>query len=145
MSIWDDPKLQPEEAAYFKFEKVGDTAAGVIKEITSHTFDDGKTAAQIVIVGGDGSEFTVTAGQLKLKAALAELRPEVGDHISIKLSQVERRQGGKTLKHFEVNATRNGAPLTPPGAAGFPPDPLAGLTDAQRQAILAAQSSEVPF
>jgi len=150
MSIWDDPELQTDELTYFKFERIGDTAAGTIKEIKRHTFDDGKSAAQLALVGADGSEFIVTAGQTRLRAAMKELRPEPGDWISIRLTHIEKRPGGRTLKHFDVQATRNGVPLAPaPAPVGsdnvIDQAVLAALTDAQRQALLSSAPSAPPF
>lgn len=140
MSIWDDPDLKT-GGDFFKFEKVSDTISGRIQNIGTHKFEDGKVVAQILIATDGGEEITVSAGQTKLKIALQEERPEIGDWISIGLSQIEKRAGGKTLKHFDVEVRRaNGKP-----AATAAPDPLAGLNETQRAAIAAAQSTEAPF
>lgn len=129
MSIWDDPELKVNDD-YVKFENVGDAASGLIISIRAHRFDDGKVVPQILIRDdADGEERTITAGQVRLKAELAEKRPEAGDHIRIALSSIEKRQGGKTLKHFDVAVTRGSstpAAATPaataeaPAAAGVP-------------------------
>ena len=104
-SVWDSPELKSNDN-YVKFEKVGDTVSGVITAIRAHTFDDGKTVAQLLIDTDDGEETTLTAGQVRLKAALVEQRPEVGDHLKVTMTEVEKRGGGKTLKHFAVDVTR---------------------------------------
>lgn len=116
MSIWDDPDLRA-NGAFVRFENPGDKVAGVITAIRKHRFDDGSVAPQILLTDdADGEERTVSAGQVRLKAALAEHRPEVGDHISITYARQEKRTGGKTLKHFDV-AVRRGAP----SSQGAPP------------------------
>jgi hypothetical protein len=106
MSIWDDPELKI-NSDYIKFENPGDTAAGTIVAIRAHKFDDGNVVPQIILNTADG-EKTVTAGQMQLKAMLAEKRPNVGDHITITFTEVEKRSGGKTLKKFDVQV---GAPV----------------------------------
>jgi hypothetical protein len=114
-SVWDDPSMQV-SGDYIKFEKVGDSVAGTIIEVSAKRWEDGSISPQLLLDTADGSK-TVTAGQVRLKAALAEQRPERGDHITITLSDIERRSGGKTLKHFDVKVTRAGS--TPaPAAAG---------------------------
>jgi len=118
-SIWDDPDVKTNED-YVTFDAVGDGVSGVIQHIGKHTFDDGKVAAQLLIRCDDGEERTLTAGQVRLKAALVEQRPMVGDHLKVHLSQIEKRSGGKTLKHFEVAIVRGGAPAAPSPAAVAP-------------------------
>lgn len=100
MSIWDDPELKV-NSDYIRFENPGDTASGTIVAIRAHKFDDGNVVPQIILNTADG-EKTVTAGQMQLKALLAEKRPNVGDHITITFTEVEKRSGGKTLKKFDV-------------------------------------------
>src|SRR5699024_8788516 len=102
---------------FVKFENIGDAVAGVVNTVRAHRFDDGGVAPQLLLTTDDGEEKTVTAGQIRLKAALAEQRPESGDHISIKLSDIEKRAGGKTLKHFDVNVNRGGTSTQSPTPA----------------------------
>jgi hypothetical protein len=106
MSIWDDAELRV-GGTFVKFDTPGDTVCGVINAIRKHRFDDGSVAPQILLTDDTtGEERTISAGQVRLKAALAEQRPEVGDRITITFTRQERRAGGKTLKHFEVKLTR---------------------------------------
>jgi hypothetical protein len=124
-SVWDSPDLKSNDN-YVKFEQVGDTVSGTVQAVRAHTFDDGKTVAQILLTTDDGEETTLTAGQVRLKAALVEQRPDVGDHLSVKLTQIEKRGGGKTLKHFDVNVTRGTgqpAPAAPAGRQSFDDNP----------------------
>lgn len=116
MSIWDDPELHVSDD-YVKFETPGDSVTGTITALRIHRFDD-KAVPQVVIRTAQGVERTVTGGQARLKALLAEKRPEVGDTITITMTNVEKRQGGKTLKHFEVTVGKGGStPAAAPVAA----------------------------
>jgi len=110
MSIWDDPELRP-AGNYVSFENPGDTVTGTLLAIRKHTFPDGKVAAELIVRKDDGEEVAVTAGQVMLARKLAELRPCEGDRIGIQFTRTEKRDGGKTLKHFEVQvANGTGAP-----------------------------------
>lgn len=111
-SVWDDPELQS-GGEFVKFENPGDKVAGTITAIKKHRFDDGNVVPQIYLEDDDGESRTLTAGQVRLKAALAEQRPEVGDHLTVIFEKAEKRAGGKTLKHFKV-AVKKGAGDTPP-------------------------------
>lgn len=140
-SIWDDPELKVNDD-YVKFENVGDAASGLILSIRAHRFDDGKVVPQILIRDdADGEERTITAGQVRLKAELAEKRPEAGDHIRIALSSIEKRQGGKTLKHFDVAVTRGSAAApaaqAPAATAEAPAAVPTALTPEQVEALKA--------
>lgn len=146
-SVWDDPDLRV-GGEFVKFESVGDTIAGTINAIRAHRFDDGSVAPQILLTTDDGEERTVTAGQIRLKAELATQRPEPGDHVVITHTEVEKRSGGKTLKHFSVQVTRGGRPAASTTASAAPAaaptavvDPataaaaLANLTPEQKAAL----------
>jgi len=152
-SVWDDPEIKA-GGEFVKLENVGDTVSGTVTAIRAHRFDDGKVAPQVLLVTDEGEERTLTAGQVRLKAELAEQRPEAGDHLKVTLSEIEKRAGGKTLKHFDVVITRGTgtpAPAVAPVAAAVPAavaapaapaiDPaaamaaLANLTPEQRAAL----------
>lgn len=144
-SVWDDPDLRV-GGEFVKFENVGDTVSGTINAVRAHRFDDGSVAPQILLTTDDGEERTVTAGQVRLKAELATQRPEPGDHVTITHTEVEKRSGGKTLKHFSVQVTRGGkpaaaAPAAPATAPAGAVDPnaaaaaLANLTPEQKAAL----------
>lgn len=124
MSIWDDPELHVSDD-YVKFETPGDTITGTITALRIHRFDD-KPVPQIVIRTPEGHDRTVTGGQARLKALLTEKRPDVGDTITITMTNVEKRAGGKTLKHFEVEVGK-GTAMAPAAAAPAAPDPAAAL------------------
>lgn len=145
-SVWDDPAIRS-GGEFVSFEKVGDSVSGTISAIRAHRFDDGKVAPQILLTTDDGEEKTVTAGAIKLKAELAEMRPEAGDHIVISLKEEEKRAGGKTLRHWDVKLVRGGAapaaPASVPAQATAAPTPdpaalaaaLANLTPEQKASL----------
>lgn len=108
MSVWDTPELQT-SSEYVKFENIGDTVSGTVVNITAHKWDDGSVSPQILLQTVEGQQ-TVTAGQVRLKALLAEKRPEVGDLLKITMTGVEKRAGGKTLKLWDVDVTHGGDP-----------------------------------
>lgn len=142
MSVWDDPELRV-GGDFIKFENVGDSVAGTVTAVRAHKFDDGKVVPQVLLVTDDGEERTMTAGQVRLKAALAEQRPEVGDHLSVSLIDVEKRAGGKTLKIFNVHVDRDSGQAAPVAAPAAQPKvdaeaaaaALANLTPEQKVAL----------
>lgn len=110
MSVWDDPEMRT-ASDYAAFSDIGDSVSGTVMGVFAHRFDDGKVVPKIILNTSEG-EVTLTAGQVRLKAELALQRPEVGDTLSVILTEVEKRAGGKTLKHFDVTVVKgNGAPV----------------------------------
>ncbi len=133
MSIWDNPEMSV-GGDYVKFDNIGDTVSGKILVVGIKRWDDGSVAPQLVLDTADG-EKTLTAGQVRLKAALAEKRPEEGDTLTVTLRDIEKRAGGKTLKHFDVAVARNGDPAA---TAPATPAPASGGLSAEQQAALKA-------
>ena len=119
MSVWDTPELQT-NSDYVMFEKDGDTVTGTVVNISAHKWDDGSVSPQILLDTADGQQ-TVTAGQVRLKALLAEKRPEVGDGLTITMVGVEKHAGGKTLKLWTVDVVRGGGG----GLSAVPDEPNA--------------------
>jgi hypothetical protein len=133
MSVWDDPEMRV-ASDYASFNEVGDSVSGVVTGVYAHRFDDGKVVPKIMLDTSNG-EIALTAGQVRLKAALAEKRPEIGDTLTVKLTEIEKRAGGKTLKHFDVNVAKGaGAPVA---AAAAPTD----MTPEQLAAVQLLQAS----
>ena len=116
MSIWDDPALAT-GGDYVKFETPGDEVVGDVINVGLHTWDDGSVCPKLTIRTDDGNDVTLTAGQVRLKAALFEQRPDTGDRIRVKFTEVEKRPGGRTLKHFAVDVAKGGAKGTVAAAA----------------------------
>lgn len=133
-SIWDDPDLKANDD-YIKFDNVGDSVTGKILAVKKHTFDDGKVVPQLLLDVA-GEERTLTAGQVRLKAELADKRPGVGDVLTVTLSNVEKRAGGKTLKHFDVVVGGAAAPAAAPVATLT--EPPAQIVDPQAAAAAIA-------
>ena len=132
MSIWDNPELRA-SGDYIKFDSVGDTVTGVVQSIVAHRWDDGSVCPKIYL-DVNGEERTLTAGQVRLKAALAEQKPEPGDTLTVTLTEVEKRSGGKTLKHFDVKVAR-GSGAAPAAAAPAAAAPAGGYTAEQIEAM----------
>jgi hypothetical protein len=147
-SVWDDPDLRA-GGEFVKLDNKGDKISGLINAIRSHRFDDGGVAPQILFVDDTtGEERTWTAGQIQAKRKLAELRPEAGDWFSAELADVEKRAGGKTLKHIEIVVNRGGKPAQPTAATvhAVAPAPdmaavLAQLSPEQRAALSAHEKN----
>lgn len=141
-SIWDSADLAI-GGDYIKFEDAGDTVSGIVTAVRAHRFDDGKAVPQIILTDDEtGEDRTMTAGQIRLKIALAEQRPEAGDHLKVTLTGVEKRPGGKTLKLFDVQVSKGGKPANgtaAPAANGVDPAAaaaaLGNLTPEQRAAL----------
>ncbi len=125
--FWSDPEMF-QSGDFIKFDNVGDTVTGTITAVRKHMFEDGKVVPQIELDTADGPK-TMTAGQVRLKALLAEKRPGVGDLLTVTLTGIEKRAGGKTLKEFSVIVGPVAAPAAAPVATAAPAaDPLAGIS-----------------
>lgn len=112
LDVWADPDFAI-GGDYIKFDNPGDTVTGKVIAVRKHVWDDGSVSPQILL-DVDGEEKTLTAGQVRLKAELAAKRPQPGQHVTITLTEIEKRSGGKTLKHFDVQV---GTPVAAPAAA----------------------------
>lgn len=124
---------------YIKFETVGESITGKVLSVGAHRWDDGSVSPQVLLLTEDGEEKTITAGQIRLKAALAEQRPEVGDTLTVTYTELEKRAGGKTLKHFDVKVAKGSgggfasAPIS--SSASIADDALAGMDPAVVKAL----------
>lgn len=164
MSIWDDPNIVTDEATYLKLEKRGDGIKGVITDITTKKWDDGSVCPQLTIRrASDGEEIVWTAGQMQAKRQLKDLRPAVGDEITVELIDIEKRAGNRTLKHISVTTTpaapapagaaQPATPAAPAPPTGIDPLAWASLDDARRDLLLrqmgavgaAVSPAEPPF
>lgn len=92
---------------YVKFENVGDQIIGVIKDVREGRDFNGNPCPELILETDDGSERTVSAGQVLLKAALAEKAPQPGDRVRITYSGVGDAKPGKApAKQFTVEVKR---------------------------------------
>jgi hypothetical protein len=103
MGFWDDDEVRQaaQNAEYASFLKVGDEVSGEILSLGKRRFNEGKADERMAIEIKLADAPTVTAGQVLLMRALFDLAPAKGDHLTIRLVEVERR-GAKTLKKFAV-------------------------------------------
>lgn len=125
MSVWDDPEMRT-ASDYASFNEIGDSVSGVVTGVFAHRFDDGKVVPKIMLDTTDG-EIALTAGQVRLKAELSEKRPEVGDTLTVTLTEIEKRAGGKTLKHFDVVVVKGGKPAPAAAAPSLTPQQLEAM------------------
>lgn len=93
--IWDDPDMNV-NGNFWAPKSIGDKVSGTIRKIGRGKDFNGNPCPELVI-----DEQTVTAGQFDLKKKLADLRPKVGDQISIEFSSEEKVDKG-TMKVFTV-------------------------------------------
>ena len=133
--FWDDESLRPAMGEVMKFDTVGDTVTGTIKSLGKRVFEEGTPRERWVIevVFNEDDARTVMAGQVLLKQALWEARPDVGDGLTIELVAVSNT-AGKTLKKFPVAVTRRTdevvvSALGSVGGGGVkPPPPISNST-----------------
>ena len=102
-NFWDDPDVKV-SSDWFKFDAVGDTVEGTIAKLGKRQWPDGSFGIEVTFKEEDTP--AVTASQVLLKTALFNLKPQAGDHISMALSSIDKRPGGKTLKQFKVELKR---------------------------------------
>jgi hypothetical protein len=101
---WDDPDLT-NSSDYYRFENVGDKASGRITRVGKFKFEgDDRYVPQLTLKDDTtGEDMDLTAKQVQLKAKLNDLRPIVGDHITVTFTHEEKTDGGrKTKKCFSV-------------------------------------------
>lgn len=103
---------------FISFNEVGDTAVGVIKAIREGTDFNQNACPELILEDNDGEERTLTAGQVMLKAALSEKRPQVGDKIRVVYSGVgDARPGRAPAKLFTVEVKEGPHELKQPAVA----------------------------
>lgn len=107
---------------YFKFNNVGDQIVGIVKEVREGRTFNGEPCPELVLETtdeeGNTDEKTVTASQVRLKAVLAEKRPQAGDKIRITYSGVGDASPGKAPpKEFTVDVKPGPHEITSPVVA----------------------------
>lgn len=142
-NFWDSPELTMGE--YLKFEKPGDEHGGLVTDIRMTTFDDGTKAPQLVF-DIDGEDKIMTCGAVRLKIALVEAKPAVGDHVRVKFTSEERR-GNRTIRNWDVQVQRkaDAAVAAPPAFPGqYVPAAPAEAPQAASVAPQAAPAQSTP-
>lgn len=111
----------------FKFEQPGQSIVGTITNIRVTDFGSGKPedrTPELWIKPDDSDEVSVLASQARLRVALAEQRPRVGDRIAIVYTGDGQAKPPKSApKLFDVKVVRageNGQPAAAPAAEGTP-------------------------
>ena len=94
---------------FVKFATVGDTVAGKITNIRIGQDFNGNPCPVLDLETKTGSR-TVTAGQANLKSQIVQLRPSVGDSISITYDRDEKAEKGMK-KVFAIKVDSNTAPF----------------------------------
>jgi|SRR5690554_2844561 len=91
---------------WITFKSIGDQVVGIIKAIRQGKDFNGNPCPELILEV-DGDEKTLTAGQVMLKAALAEQRPSVGDKVRIRYSgDGDARPGKAPAKLFTVDVKK---------------------------------------
>lgn len=85
----------------WKPENPGDRLVGRLIRARVATMPDGKRLPSLTLLTANG-EIELLAAQVDLQRKLAEARPRVGQTLDIHYIDLERLQGGKTLKRFAV-------------------------------------------
>ena len=108
---------------FVKFEYVGDQVVGIIMHVREGTDYNGNPCPLLILeVNAEGDEKTLTASQVKLKVALAEKAPKVGDKIRVVYSGIGPAQPGKApAKEFTVDVQAGPHALVSPGPADEAP------------------------
>ena len=93
---------------YVKFENPGDHVVGTIKSLQEGKDFNGNPCPLIILeVDDEGTEKTLTAGQVMLKAELAEKQPQEGDRVRITYTGPgEARPGKAPAKLFTVDVKK---------------------------------------
>lgn len=94
------------------FNDVGDGVIGTVQSIHEGADFKGNPCPELVIVDDNGDEKILTAGQVMLKAALAEKSPQVGDKIRIVYSGIGEAKPGKAPAKLFTIDVKEGTPET---------------------------------
>lgn len=107
MSInWDNFKrTEGDYPDRWKPENPGDSISGRIAGIRVATMPDGNQYPSITLDTSSGQR-EVLASQSQLLQKMAAAQPSIGDTLTIRFTEIEKLNGGKTLKHFDVAVTK---------------------------------------
>jgi hypothetical protein len=94
---------------FVKFTSVGDTVSGKITDIRIGKDFNGFPCPVLDLETSTGSR-TVSAGQAHLKSQIVQLRPSVGDGITITYDRDEKAEKGMK-KVFAIKVDSNTAPF----------------------------------
>jgi hypothetical protein len=105
--FWDSPEVKAaaSSAEFASLKVVGDEAQGTIAKLSVRKFNEGKADERPAIEVKFTDAPTLTAGQTMLMQGLYELQPDSGDHLYVKLIEVQK-MGAKTMKRFLIRVTK---------------------------------------
>lgn len=104
MSEWDNAPAAPTGGNYAKWENVGDSVVGLVThvDVSGATTVKGEPCPLVIVALDSGDTVSISCSQAQLWAKMLDARPEVGDRLAVKLSGVDSRPNGHTLKEFDV-------------------------------------------
>lgn len=105
--FWDSPEVKAaaQSAEFASLKIVGDEAQGEIAKLSVRKFNEGKADERPAIEVKFIDAPTLTAGQTMLMQGLYELQPDSGDHLYVRLIEVQK-MGAKTMKRFLIRVTK---------------------------------------
>ena len=105
--FWDSPEVKAAatNAEFASLKVVGDEAQGTVAKLSVRKFNEGKADERPAIEVKFTDAPTLTAGQTMLMQGLYELQPDTGDHLYVKLIEVQK-MGAKTMKRFLIRVTK---------------------------------------
>jgi len=97
---------------WVQFDNAGDKVVGTILNIREHTFDQDKGPVPIIDLDAGGEEHvSLSCAAINLRGQMAELNPQVGDKIGVKLTGTERLPGRpQPMKVFDVRLLEKAVP-----------------------------------
>lgn len=104
---WDRWKNDDETDPYVRWNSYGDEVEGVIIKQGSTNFGDGETKPVLTLRTRDGREKILNVSQKALLNRMAELCPEVGDHLRVVYTgeAASSMPGRNPAKLFDVTVT----------------------------------------
>ena len=109
---------------FAKFANIGDQVTGIVKHVREGKDFNGNPCPELILeTNAEGDELTVTAGQKRLQAALAESQPKVGDKVRITYSgdSTDAKPGRAPAKMFTVEVQAGPFELVTAGPADEAP------------------------
>jgi len=110
--FWDSPEVKAaaSSAEFASLKNVGDEAQGTIAKLSVRKFNEGKADERPAIEVKFTDAPTLTAGQTMLMQGLYELQPDAGDHLKVRLVEVQK-MGAKTMKRFVIRVSKPGGQI----------------------------------
>lgn len=127
---WDRWHQDDENDPCVRWQSYGDAVEGVITKMGSTNFGGGDETVPVLYIKGARGEKILNVSQKALLRRMAELCPEVGDHIKVVFTgEAEQKMPGRNpAKLFDVTVTpksmmaggKQDTPPSPPSASSRP-------------------------